>query len=98
MCDEHRAAGAKFNFLYPLELSVKDKIAAVCGTYGAAGVEYSEAAEEQIAAYEAAGFGRLPVCMAKTQFSLSTNPALKGTPEGFTIKVGALTRPSPRQH
>ena len=90
-CDDQRATNPDgFKFLYSLELTIKGKIAAVCDTYGAAGVEYSEQAEEQIKAYTAAGFDKLPVCMAKTQFSLSTNPAAKGVPTGFTIKVREL--------
>jgi formyltetrahydrofolate synthetase len=88
VCNEQRAdPAAQFKFLYNLDTSVKAKVAAVAASYGAAGVEYSPEAEAQIAAAEAAGFGQLPVCMAKTQFSLSTDPAAKGTPTGFTIKV-----------
>ena len=55
--------------------------------YGAAAVEYEEEAERKIAAYAAAGYGNLPVCMAKTHLSLSTDAALKGVPTGFTVKV-----------
>uniref|UniRef100_A0A7S2E0F1 formate--tetrahydrofolate ligase n=1 Tax=Octactis speculum TaxID=3111310 RepID=A0A7S2E0F1_9STRA len=77
-----------FQLLYPLELTVKEKITKICqDTYGADGAEFSDFASEQIAAYEATGFGHLPICMAKTQYSLSTDPAAKGVPTGFTIRV-----------
>lgn len=87
-CDKFRSSGANFKFLYPLEISLKDKILTICKEmYGADGVEYSEEAEKRIADYTKAGYGNLPVCMAKTQYSLSTDPAQKGVPTGFTITV-----------
>jgi len=86
-CTAQRKEQGKFDFLYPLGLPIKDKIAAVCETYNAATVEYSDEANEQIAAYTEAGFGHLPVCMAKTQFSLSTDPNAKGVPTGHTVHV-----------
>ena len=55
--------------------------------YNAAGVEYSEKAEEQIAAYTANGFNDLPICMAKTHLSISHDPQLKGAPSGFVVPV-----------
>ena len=55
--------------------------------YGAGGVEYSEAAEGKIALYERLGYGRLPICMAKTHLSLSHDPKLKGRPAGFVVPV-----------
>ena len=55
--------------------------------YNADGVEYSEKAEEQIASYEANGFGGLPMCMAKTHLSISHDPELKGWPTGFTVPI-----------
>ena len=77
-----------FSFLYPLELSIKEKIE-IIGTqvYGAADVEYSPAAERQIAGFEKSGFGYLPICMAKTHLSISHDPKLKGAPEGYTLPV-----------
>lgn len=79
---------APFRFLYPLEMSLRDKIHTVCSEiYGADGVEYSELAQERIEKYTAAGHGNLPVCMAKTQYSLSTDPSKKGVPTGFTVLV-----------
>ncbi len=79
---------SNFQFLYPLELSIKEKIEAIAQKmYHAAAVEYSPKAEEQIAAYTAAGFDLLPICMAKTHLSISHDPALKGAPSGFTVPV-----------
>ena len=72
-----------FRFLYPLELPVKEKIAAVCQEiYGADGVTYSAEANRTIATLRIWVMG-LPICIAKTQYSLSDNPDLKGRPRGF---------------
>ena len=77
-----------FKFLYPLELSIKEKIEAIARKmYGADGVEFSEKAEQQIASYTRNGFDKLPICMAKTHLSLSHDPTLKGAPTGFTVPV-----------
>ncbi len=78
----------EFQYLYPLDMSIKQKIAIICrDIYGADGVEYSPLAERQIGDYEEAGFGYLPICMAKTHLSISHDPALKGRPTGFTVPV-----------
>ena len=77
-----------FKFLYPLELPIKEKIAAIAmQIYGAEGVGYTPLADQQIADYEANGFGNLPICMAKTHLSLSHDPTLKGAPTGFTLPI-----------
>ena len=77
-----------FKFLYPLEASIKEKIETIAKKmYGAAGVEYSEQAEEQIATYTRLGFDKLPICMAKTHLSLSHDANLKGAPSGFTVPI-----------
>jgi methylenetetrahydrofolate dehydrogenase (NADP+)/methenyltetrahydrofolate cyclohydrolase/formyltetrahydrofolate synthetase len=79
---------SKFDFLYPLDWSIKQKIEYIAGRiYGADGVSYTPLAEEQIATYERAGFGGLPICMAKTHLSLSHDPALKGVPTGYMLPV-----------
>jgi formate--tetrahydrofolate ligase len=79
---------ASFRFLYPDDASLRDKIAAVATkVYGAARVEYSTLAARQLDNYERNGFGRLPVCIAKTHLSLSSDPALKGAPTGWTLPV-----------
>ncbi|MCU0495358.1 MAG: formate--tetrahydrofolate ligase, partial [Chloroflexaceae bacterium] len=75
-------------FLYPLEMPIKQKIHTLATTiYGAADVSYTPQADEQIAAYESNGFGTLPICMAKTQLSLSHDAKLKGAPTGYTFHI-----------
>jgi methylenetetrahydrofolate dehydrogenase (NADP+)/methenyltetrahydrofolate cyclohydrolase/formyltetrahydrofolate synthetase len=77
-----------FKFLYPLEMSIKDKIETICTQiYGADGVEYSPEAERKIALYNRLGFDKLPLCMAKTHLSLSHDPARKGVPAGYKIPI-----------
>jgi len=79
---------SSFKVLYEDDLPLKDKIAAVATTvYGADGVEYSAAANRQLDTYEKAGFGHLPVCIAKTHLSISSDPSLKGAPTGWTLPV-----------
>ena len=79
---------SSFKVLYEDDLSLKDKIAAVATTvYGADDVEYSATANRQLNTYEAAGFGHLPVCIAKTHLSISSDPSLKGAPTGWTLPV-----------
>ena len=77
-----------FKFLYPLELSIKEKIETICTQiYGADGVDYSPEAEAKIKLYTRLGFDKLPLCMAKTHLSLSHDPALKGVPKGYRIPI-----------
>jgi formate--tetrahydrofolate ligase len=77
-----------FTLLYPDDVSLRDKIAAIATrVYGAADVEYSPVAARQLADAEALGFGRLPICVAKTHLSLSSDPALTGAPTGWTLPV-----------
>lgn len=78
-----------FKFLYPLETTtIKQKIETIVREmYGGAGVEYSPEAEKKIALYTRLGFDKLPICMAKTQYSLSHDPNLKGAPTGFIVPV-----------
>jgi len=79
---------SKFKFLYPLDWSIKEKIDKISkDIYGADSVTYEPLAEKQIENYERAGFGNLPICMAKTHLSLSHDPTLKGAPTGFAIPV-----------
>jgi formyltetrahydrofolate synthetase len=84
-CNEHKET---FRVLYPLEKSIKEKIEIISKEiYGADGVDYSELAETQIAQYEKAGFAAMPICIAKTQYSFSCDPAAKGVPTGFRVPV-----------
>lgn len=77
-----------FKPLYDDEASLKEKIETVAREiYGADGVSYAPAALKQLKKIEDMGFGNLPVCMAKTQYSLSDDPELLGRPEGFTLQV-----------
>lgn len=77
-----------FKLLYKDEFSLKEKIETVAKEiYGADGVNYSEQVNKQLAKLEELGFGHLPVCIAKTQYSLSDNPALLGRPTGFRMDI-----------
>ncbi|MDK2932541.1 MAG: formate--tetrahydrofolate ligase [Clostridiales bacterium] len=79
---------SKFTFLYDEKLPVKEKISRiVTQIYGGKGVVYTSKAEKAIKRLELLGFDKLPICMAKTQYSLSDDPALLGKPEGFTVTV-----------
>ena len=77
-----------FRFLYPLEMSIKEKIEIIVSEmYGGSRVDYSEEAEKKIRLYTRQGFGKLPICMAKTHLSLSHDANLKGAPIGFVVPV-----------
>lgn len=79
---------SRFEPLYKDEASLKEKIETIAKEiYGADGVGYSPAAEKQLEKLTQLGFGNMPVCMAKTQYSLSDDPTLLGRPEGFTLQV-----------
>jgi formate--tetrahydrofolate ligase len=79
---------SEFRFLYDADASLRDKIETVARkVYGADGVSYTAVASRQLDTYEAAGFGKLPVCIAKTHLSISSDPALKGAPTGWTLPV-----------
>jgi formyltetrahydrofolate synthetase len=76
------------HLLYDLDMPVKQKIETIATQlYGASTVQYEEKAEKQIALWEKLGFGNLPVCMAKTQFSFSHDPSLKGVPKDFIFPI-----------
>jgi formate--tetrahydrofolate ligase len=77
-----------FTFLYPDDAPLREKIEAVATqVYGAAEVKYELTASRQLDTYERAGFGRLPVCIAKTHLSISSDPKLKGAPRGWVLPV-----------
>jgi formate--tetrahydrofolate ligase len=77
-----------FRFLYPEEASLREKIETIATkVYGADGVAYDMKASQQLDSYENNGFGRLPVCMAKTHLSISSDPTLVGAPKGWTLPV-----------
>ena len=77
-----------FSVLYPDEMDIKEKIKTVATkVYGAENVEFSSAATKQIDSYTGNGFGNLPVCIAKTHLSVSSDASLKGAPTGWTLPV-----------
>lgn len=79
---------ANFAPLYPSEMSLKDKILTIAKEiYGAADVIYSKNAEKSLKEFTEMGFGNLPICMAKTQYSFSDDAALLGAPSGFTMNI-----------
>ena len=79
---------SSFQVLYPDEMSLRDKIRTVAQkVYGADDIDVSPAASKQLDTYEKAGFGHLPVCIAKTHLSLSSDASLKGAPKGWTLPV-----------
>lgn len=85
LCEEERG---DFNFAYGDELSIKEKInAVVTKVYGGEGTVFTPVAEKQIAKLEELGFGSCPVCIAKTQYSFSDDPAKLGAPSGFYVTV-----------
>ncbi len=79
---------SSFRFLYPEKASLRGKIEAIAtNVYGADGVEYDLMAARQLDSHERNGFGGLPICMAKTHLSISSDPTLKGAPKGWTLPV-----------
>ena len=77
-----------FNTLYPDTLSIKEKVQYIChNIYGAGKVQFTVDAIKNMEKCEAMGFGNLPICMAKTQYSLSDNPKLLGAPTKFKITI-----------
>jgi formate--tetrahydrofolate ligase len=86
--DAAQDGSPNFHFLYPDEASLRTKIETIATQiYGAAGVEYQPAAAKALKLYEELGYGYLPVCMAKTQYSLSHDANLKNRPTGFTLPI-----------
>ena len=77
-----------FRFLYPDEVSLREKIETIATkVYGAKDVEYNPQAARMLDSYETSGFGELPICMAKTHLSITSDPSLKGAPTGWTLPV-----------
>ncbi|MBQ9270400.1 MAG: formate--tetrahydrofolate ligase [Oscillospiraceae bacterium] len=87
LCDQK----AEFHYSYELDRPIKEKIETIVRRiYGGSGVSYSKAATDAIAKLERLGFGGLPVCMAKTQYSLSDDQTVLGRPENFTVSVSQV--------
>ena len=82
---------ADFHTLYDVELSIKDKLDKIAREiYGAEGVDYSKKAEREIKNIEKLGYDKMPICMAKTQYSFSDDPKLLGAPKGFRINISDI--------
>lgn len=82
------AKAKDFKLLYDLNGTVQERIEKIGKVmYGAEKVEFSELAQKKVDTYQRQGFGNLPICIAKTQYSLSHDPALKGAPTGFTVPI-----------
>jgi formate--tetrahydrofolate ligase len=82
------AKKANFKFLYPDDMPLIEKVRTIAREiYRADGIEVPKTIQAQFAELEKSGFGHYPICMAKTQYSFSTDPALKGAPTGFTVPV-----------
>jgi formate--tetrahydrofolate ligase len=83
--------GSKFKFAYETDTPIKEKIEAIATRiYGAKGVVFAGPAEKEIKKLERLGFGNLPICMAKTQYSLTDDPTLIGRPEDFVVTVRSI--------
>ncbi|PBK78156.1 FTHFS-domain-containing protein [Armillaria solidipes] len=82
---------SQFRYLYDLDFPIAEKISIISKEiYGADGIELSELAQKQVDTYTRQGYQGLPICMAKTQYSFSHDPKLKGVPTGFTIPIRAV--------
>ncbi len=82
------SGASRFQLLYPDDMPLAQKIETIATrVYGAAGVEFLPAAAKSLKQFEDLGYGHLPICMAKTQYSLSHDAALKGRPTGFTVPI-----------
>jgi formyltetrahydrofolate synthetase len=77
----------QFQFLYPLEASLREKIDTIARFYGASGAEFSPEAEAKLELYTRLGFDKLPICMAKTHLSFTADAAVKGAPTGFRLPI-----------
>jgi methylenetetrahydrofolate dehydrogenase (NADP+)/methenyltetrahydrofolate cyclohydrolase/formyltetrahydrofolate synthetase len=87
-CQSTPSPNPHFRFLYDVNAPIIDKIRSIATEiYGAKDVQLSETAQRKLELYTAQGFDKLPICMAKTQYSFSHDPKLKNVPEGFTLPV-----------
>ncbi|WMJ78323.1 MULTISPECIES: formate--tetrahydrofolate ligase [unclassified Sedimentibacter] len=83
---------SSMEYAYQLEMTIKEKIKAIARKlYGADDVEFSTKANKEIANFEKLGFGNLPICMAKNQYSLTDDPKILGRPSGFKITIRDIT-------
>ncbi len=88
---EQEDGSKEFTYLYDIQEPIKAKITKICKEiYGASAVEFSTQAKNQMAAFKRNGWDKLPICMAKTQYSFSDNPKLLGRPKDFTVTIREL--------
>ena len=88
LCEEEKGS---FTFSYDTEMSIEEKLNAIATKiYGGAGVTLTPAAKKQAERLTELGYGKMPICVAKTQYSFSDDPKLLGAPEGFTVTVRNL--------
>ena len=88
---EAAAEGSEFTMLYPDEMPLREKIETIATeVYGAEGVKLDAVADRQLTRYEKLGWGALPICMAKTQYSLSDTASRLGAPTGWTLRVRSV--------
>tara|TARA_B100001079_G_C16055480_1_gene359002 strand:- start:7 stop:594 length:588 start_codon:yes stop_codon:yes gene_type:complete len=84
----HMAAGRPFNPLFDADAPIEEKVQTIAmEIYGASGIEIETRAQKQLKQIIEWGYGELPVCMAKTQYSFSHDPNLHGAPDGFTLPI-----------
>ncbi|XP_049877720.1 C-1-tetrahydrofolate synthase, cytoplasmic isoform X1 [Pectinophora gossypiella] len=84
-------APSNFDYLYPLGLTIQEKIAIIAKEmYGAGNIEYTADVLEKIKVFTEKGYDKLPICMAKTSNSLTGDPAVKGAPTGFTLRINGI--------
>ncbi|KAM3962554.1 LOW QUALITY PROTEIN: pug C-1-tetrahydrofolate synthase, cytoplasmic [Aphomia sociella] len=82
---------SNFEYLYPLNISIEDKIKHIATEmYGAGAVEFTDEVQKKIEKFTDLGYDKLPICMAKTSNSLTGDPAIKGAPIGFTLKINDI--------
>jgi len=81
---------SQFKYLYPLEVSIQEKIDTIARFYGAEGADFSPEAGAKLELYTRLGFDRLPICMAKTHLSFTADPNVKGAPTGFRLPIRDL--------
>lgn len=82
---------SKFDYLYPLDLSIEEKIKKIATEmYGAGTIEYTDEVTQKIKQFTEMGYDKFPICMAKTSNSLTGDPAIKGAPTGFTLRINNI--------
>jgi len=88
LVEEGQAGAAGFSFVYPDEMPLMEKITTIASKiYGAAGISADKKVREQIDKLQQAGYGHYPVCVAKTQYSFSTDASARGAPSGHTVNI-----------